>query len=201
MARYLQHFVSQHLGRGIGNVVVDEQGDGIVELAFSDPARRYALAFSVPELAARHPGKTRIEALALRLAIGQLHRDLRKPAPVPGSAPQRLVAGVAPWLGDFADGPFVGGTVGYLRRNGVMQERRTGNDPLEACVEHGLLKRKSEGRRAARGFLELARVPEAIIRRVLSHTAQRRKTRSEGGTAIEPAAPAQATVAPEREPG
>jgi len=172
----IQHFVSQHLGRGTGTVEADEGGHGAVHLTFAGAEPRHAaFSFSLAVLAARYPGQPDLEQFALRLAIGQLHRDWRKTGMAAGLLPLSDTA--PPWLGDFGATPFGGGTVGFLRRNGVMDERRHGNNSMEDCVNLGLYKRKSEGRRAARCFLEQASVPEAIIRRVLSHTAQRRKTR------------------------
>ena len=176
MASYIQHFVSQHLGRGVGKVEFDAQGKGVATLDFPQLSMDgLAYSFVADEVLRRYPGQSALEPLVLRLAIGQAQRDFRKGGIAPG--PQELAPGVAPWLGDFADGPFGGATVGYLRRGGVTDERRQGNHRLEAKVDQGLFMRKKEGRRAARCYLELASVPEAIIRRVLSHTAQRRKTR------------------------
>lgn len=180
MVIYVQHFVSQRLGRGVGTVNYEDLDRGRVHIALSEPdVHHLDYDFKVADFAGRYPVNGCFDQTILRVAIGQAHRDLRKSGAA--GAAQRLSLGVLPWLGDLSDAPYGGGTVGFLRRTGFMDERRHGNQPLEASVDTALQMRKAEGRRAARCYLEQASVPESIIRRVLSHSAQRRKTRQAAG--------------------
>ncbi len=172
----IQHFVSQRLGRGVGRVERQTGGQGSVQLDLAEsatPILRYR--FAREDFENRCPEGSALDDYVLRVAIGQAHRDLRKHDTSPGERP--LSTAVLPWLGDLAAAPFGSGTVGFLRRNGFVDERRLGNASLEISVDQALLMRKAEGREAARCYLEQASVPDSIIRRVLSHTAQRRKTR------------------------
>ena len=176
MVIYVQHFVSQRLGRGIGTVDYTDGECGRVHIELTEPdVHHLDYDFKVADFAGHCPDQAAFDQTVLRIAIAQAHRDLRKPAGTDGA--QRLSTGVLPWLGDLGAAPYGGGTVGFLRRTGFMDERRQGNQPLEASVDTALQMRKVEGRRAARCYLEQASVPESIIRRVLSHSAQRRKTR------------------------
>ena len=173
MTTFTRHFVSQKFGRAVGTVHVEPAGKERVSIAFlADGVKPQELTFCVDRFS--HCGAAgSLEELVLRTAIAFLHRH--SPADTHGDTLE-LRPETTPWIGDFTAAPFGGATTGYPRA--CANDRRNGNEQLEASVEHGVQLRLVEGRPAARFYLQNARVPPSVIRRVLSNSAARRKMRT-----------------------
>lgn len=173
MAIYSRHFVSQKFGRAVGTVHMDASDNGSVSISFvTDGVKAQEFTFSVDKFS-HCTANGSLEELVLRTAIAFLHR--RAPAATDGAVEQ-LRPDTPPWIGDFTAAPFGGATAGYPRAS--TDDRRNGDEQLEASVERGVQLRLVEGRPAARFYLQNARVPPSVIRRVLSNSAARRKMRA-----------------------
>lgn len=175
MTIFSRHFVSQKLGRAVGTVQLDGSGEGTVSVNFvADGVKPQKFTFSVDQFSQRTANGS-LEELVLRTAIALLHR--RSPGDADGAV-DALRPETPPWIGDFSEAPFGGATSGYPRATAATGERRNGDEQLETSVEQGVQLRLSEGRPAARFFLQSARVPPSVIRRVLSNSVARRKMRA-----------------------
>ncbi len=169
MPPFTRHFVSQKLGRAIGNVQLDDTGRALVEIVLlekdTDP---WTCQFSEQELgeAAVRYG---VHESALRIAIANLHHCLVKRC----DDPHAVSASIRPWIGDFKEYGLDSGPLG-TRGATVASERRKHGDHLEELVACGVEMVQLEGRYAARSFLQYAHVPPSVIRRVLSNSTQRR---------------------------
>ncbi len=78
----------------------------------------------------------------------------------------------------FADAPKPIRADDSARAPSLREERRTPGKLVEDLVEYAVEMRELEGTQEARSFLRFSSVPPAVIRRVLSSTAQRRQTRA-----------------------
>ncbi len=173
MTTFSRHFVSQKFGRAIGTVQLDPSGASNVSIAFvADGVAPQTFPFSVGNFS-QCSAQGSLEELVLRTAIALLHR---RGCAEPGAAVDELRPDTPPWIGDFTELPFGGATTGFPRATACSDERRNGDEGLEASVEHGVQLGLAEGRPAARFYLQSVRVPPSVIRRVLSNSAARRKT-------------------------
>ena len=167
MHPFTRHFFSRILGRAVGTVRISKTGQANVEIALTErnePA--WVSDFQAHQLTAE-PGAQDVEELALRTAIAHLQRV----ATLPGEQAHPAMHGIRPWIGDFHEG---GGLPG-AGATGSYQERRAPGQLLEDMVACGVDLMQLEGRHAARSFLQHARVPPSVIRRVLSNSSHRRK--------------------------
>ncbi|MEJ7806434.1 MAG: hypothetical protein WKG03_11015 [Telluria sp.] len=172
MTIFSRHFVSQKFGRAVGTVHMDASGKGSVSIAFvADGVKPQEMTFSAAKFAACVTHGP-LEELVLRTAIACLHR--RAPLDTDGAV-EELRPETPPWIGDFTAAPFGGATTGYPRAMDDHGDRRNGDEQLAASVEHGVRLRLVEGRPAARFYLQNARVPPSVIRRVLSNSVARRQ--------------------------
>ena len=170
MRVFSRHFISQKFGRGTGTVQMSDADTGTVVISADNGTGPYEFQFSLSQFKRSWQEKFSEEIL-LRSAIAQLHRALQSPA---AELPPELSSDIAPWIGDFSDVPFGGGTGGYHRRLSE-DERRQASNGLDVSVEQGVVLLQSRGRPAARNFLQNACVPPSVIRRVLSNSVSRRK--------------------------
>ena len=170
MSVFTRHFVSQKFGRAVGTVQADDAGTGTVLITFvADGIAPARFTFDADKFSER-AAHGALEELVLRTAIALLQRR----APGADTADE-LRPETPPWRGDLSEAPFGGATSGFARAGASMNERRNGDEQLEVSVERGVQLRLSEGRPAARFFLQCARVPPSVIRRVLSNSVARRK--------------------------
>ena len=171
MRAFSRHFVSQKFGRSAGTVQMTDADSGTLIITTADSSSGpYQFQFSLSRFMTSLHDKFSEEVL-LRCAIAQLHRNLQAPQ---AELPIVLSPDIAPWIGDFSDVPFGGGTAGYHRRLS-NEERRQSDGGLEVSVEQGVVLLQSRGRPEARNFLQRACVPPSVIRRVLSNSVSRRK--------------------------
>lgn len=171
MRVFSRHFISQKFGRSTGTVQMSDADTGTVVIFTADNGTTpYEFHFSLSQFMRSWQEKFS-EELLLRSAIAQVHRTLQSPTL---EMPAELSPEIAPWIGDFSEVPFGGGTGGYHRRL-TEDERRQASNGLDVSVEQGVVLLQSRGRLAARNFLQKACVPPSVIRRVLSNSVSRRK--------------------------
>lgn len=171
MRFFSRDFISQKLGRSTGTVQMIDADTGTVVISTEDDQTGpYQFEFSL-SIFTRSRQQQFSEENLLRTAIAQLHRNLQSHA---AECSTVLSSEIAPWIGDFSDVPF-GSTSAIYQRRMTDEERRRPSDGLEISVEQGVVLLQSRGRPAARTFLQSACVPPAVIRRVLSNSASRRK--------------------------
>ena len=170
MVIYSRQFVTQRLGRAVGTVqtfALDNKCNVMIT-SETETFGPEAFTFNIAQLLQQtvvYP----LEELALRTAIALLHKWGI------GRVADKLRPELRPWIGDFTDGCFGGATAGYARVTTSMADRRDGGELLEASVECGVQLQIAQGRFAARSFMQSARIPPSVIRRVLSNSLDRRK--------------------------
>ncbi len=174
MTIYSRHFLSQKFGRAVGSVRMDASDTASVTIAsVADSVQPQQFSFSVAQFS-QSAAHGSVEELALRTAIALLHR---RAVAANDGAVEQLRLDTPPWIGDFTVAPFGGATAGFARATASADDRRSADEQLESCVEHGVQLRLAEGRPAARFFMQNARIPPSVIRRVLSNSLARRKMR------------------------
>lgn len=102
MDPYVRHLVTQKLGRTIGTVELNKDGEGRVQLSVGNPPTpAYTFQFHVHDIVAFQHLSCDLREIAVRFAVKQAHK-LKRSHPKQSAMQRRLQLDKNPWVGDFA---------------------------------------------------------------------------------------------------
>ena len=166
---FTRKFHATKLGRAVGTVNMQDPSYADVEiLALQNPIPPQRFRFPLAELVTVNSAHD-IRELALRIAIANCQIAVDHTG-----GEHTTLCTTRPWIGDLS----AAGSDALIdgdRVSASAADRRHEDGALGELVDRGLKMRLSEGRFAARQFLQRANVPPSVIRRVLSNTTRRRK--------------------------